>query len=500
MFIFISTLSFYSDLGVISSNRIVSCSNDGLILVWEIEELSGGNEIKANVINKYEDSDYVYSLAVFPSSLVTAGWVSSGENTGIKIFKNDGKLCQTISVPAQSVWCIAILQNGDIAAGCSDHQIYIFSNDSNRIAANDRLALYENHLGEFRNSINSARNGTGGSGLPEEVGGVKVCDMPIGPEALAVPGRKDKQTKMVKWPSENKITAHSWSQEEQKWTLLGDVVTNKDTVSSPKGVHDGKTYDYVFDIDIGDGIPPLKLPYNNNQDPYHVAQDFIHQHELPQAYLDEIAGFIVKNSTHVPQGQGVASDPLTGSGAYVSGSGGVETSRHTGGVSDPFTGSGAYSTQPMDVDFDQDASQYFPQKTYLQFTQVPNVEGLAKKLKQLNDAVSNEIQITEEEANRVVSLFKGCINAEDLALLFKVLQWPRTAENPPFNPALDVVRLGFIDASKTELSTAVFDSSQITNEFTDILVGYIKDSNKPINQMLAIKAATNIFTCDKGKK
>jgi phospholipase A-2-activating protein len=40
-------------------------------------------------------------------------------------------------------------------------------------------------------------------------------------------------------------------------------------------VLDGKTYDYVFDIDIGDGIPPLKLPYNNNQDPYHVAQVII---------------------------------------------------------------------------------------------------------------------------------------------------------------------------------------------------------------------------------
>ena len=102
-------------------------------------------------------------------------------------------------------------------------------------------------------------------------------------------------------------------------------------------------------------------------------------------------------------------------------------------------------------------------------------------------------------SNKYCHLFLGCINAKDLALLFKVLQWPRTAENPPFNPALDVVRLGFIDASKTELSSAVFESSQITNEFTEILIGYMKDSNKPINQMLAIKAATNLFTCDKGE-
>jgi len=42
----------------------------------------------------------------------------------------------------------------------------------------------------------------------------------------------------------------------------------------------------------------------------------------------------------------------------------------TGGVADPFTGSGAYSSQPMEVDSIEDASQYFPQTTYLQFTQV----------------------------------------------------------------------------------------------------------------------------------
>ena len=41
-----------------------------------------------------------------------------------------------------------------------------------------------------------------------------------------------------------------------------------------------------------------------------------------------------------------------------------------GGVADPFTGSGAYSSQPMEVDSIEDASQYFPQTIYLQFTQV----------------------------------------------------------------------------------------------------------------------------------
>ena len=29
-----------------------------------------------------------------------------------------------------------------------------------------------------------------------------------------------------------------------------------------KQLYKGKEYDYVFDVDIQDGVPPLKLPYN----------------------------------------------------------------------------------------------------------------------------------------------------------------------------------------------------------------------------------------------
>ena len=34
--------------------------------------------------------------------------------------------------------------------------------------------------------------------------------------------------------------------------------------SGHKRLHEGKEYDYVFDVDIKDGAPPLKLPYNVN--------------------------------------------------------------------------------------------------------------------------------------------------------------------------------------------------------------------------------------------
>ena len=43
---------------------------------------------------------------------------------------------------------------------------------------------------------------------------------------------------------------------------IGDVV---DAVrSGRKQLYEGKEYDFVFDVDIKDGAPPLKLPYNVN--------------------------------------------------------------------------------------------------------------------------------------------------------------------------------------------------------------------------------------------
>lgn len=44
------------------------------------------------------------------------------------------------------------------------------------------------------------------------------------------------------------------------WQKIGDVV---DAVGSGRRqLYQGKEYDYVFDVDVEEGAPPLKLPYN----------------------------------------------------------------------------------------------------------------------------------------------------------------------------------------------------------------------------------------------
>jgi phospholipase A-2-activating protein len=219
-----------------------------------------------------------------------------------------------------------------------------------------------------------------------------------GPEGLNIPGKRNGQTKMVR--DGNHISVHSWSEPDGKWSKVGDVVGQpKGKDSSGRGKDGGKItfegveYDHVFHIDVDEGIV-LKLPYNNGQDPYNVAQDFIHKHELPQDYLQQIADFVIKNSNAPIQWQtGSACDPFTGGNAYVSGSGGVPTSsassacdpftggnayvsgsggvtassftKKPNGAADPFTGGSAYTTNGDSGDHD-----FFPQKEFLKFSTV----------------------------------------------------------------------------------------------------------------------------------
>lgn len=118
-------------------------------------------------------------------------------------------------------------------------------------------------------------------------------------------------------------------------------------VTSGKKLYEGKEYDYVFDVDISDNAPKIKLPYNRGEDPWMAAQKFIHKNELPQAYLDEVAKFIMTNSDNAPVVETALNnsyqDPFTGEGRYIPGSSGsLDTS---GGNVDPFTGASSYSTQ-----------------------------------------------------------------------------------------------------------------------------------------------------------
>ncbi len=128
--------------------------------------------------------------------------------------------------------------------------------------------------------------------------------------------------------------SHQWDNTSHQWQKIGEVV---DAVGSGrKQLHDGKEYDYVFDVDIQDGVPPLKLPYNANgtyrhfiarvwsgcdvlsaENPFSAAQRFLEKNDLPLSYLDQVVQFIEKNAGGVNLGGNEEFvDPFTGEFNY----------------------------------------------------------------------------------------------------------------------------------------------------------------------------------------
>ncbi|KAL7922871.1 WD40-repeat-containing domain protein [Trichoderma austrokoningii] len=259
-----------------SGAYIASASNDGTVRLWtrtgqQLGELHG-------------HESFVYSLAGLPSGEL----VSAGEDRTVRIWR--GFECvQTITHPAISVWSVAVNQEtGDIITGASDGIARIFTRRPEATA--DAVTLKE-----FHDSVKA-------SAIPQQqIGGINKEKLP-GPEFLtSKAGTKEGQVQMIK-ESNGNVTAHTWSMAQQQWINVGTVV---DAVGSTgkKVEYNGKSYDYVFDVDIEDGKPALKLPYNLSENPYERATKFLNDNELPLSYLDNVANFITENTKGATLGQ-----------------------------------------------------------------------------------------------------------------------------------------------------------------------------------------------------
>ncbi|KIW27628.1 uncharacterized protein PV07_07353 [Cladophialophora immunda] len=262
--------------------EIAAATNDGIVRLWTLK-----GELIASLIGH---ESFIYSLAVLPSGQI----VSAGEDRSVRIW--EGQNCvQVITLPAISIWSVSTSSNGDIIVGSSDKMARIFTRDQDRVADAETLAAFEE-------SVQA-------SSIPQQtVGQINMTDLP-GPDFLKRKvGSKEGQNQIIK-EEDGSACLYQWSMSQQQWIKIGQVVDS--AASSGKTAYNGKEYDYVFDIDIEDGKPPLKLPYNVTQNPYDAATKFLQDHELPMSYLEETANFIIKNTQGATLGQSapVGADP-----------------------------------------------------------------------------------------------------------------------------------------------------------------------------------------------
>ena len=429
-----------------SGADFASAGNDGVIRLWKLD----GRHIGELVGHE----NFIYSLVSLPNGDLA----SSGEDRTVRIWR--GSECiQTITHPAISVWGVAAcLENGDIVSGASDRTVRIFSRTKERQAEPQAIAAFEESVK--------------GSAIPQQqVGDIKKEHIP-GPEFLQQKsGTKEGQVVMIR-EANGSVSAHQWSQVSQSWSNVGTVV---DAVGSSgkKTSYAGTDYDYVFDVDIEDGKPPLKLPYNLSQNPYEAATKFIQDNELPMTYLDQVANFITTNTAGATIGQtsqaSPSSDPWS-SGAYTPGQG---------------------TSTPAAPRSQASRPKVLPQTTYLAI-KTANLRTVRKKIEELNEQLiaegSKDIALDQKLLADLESMMKPL--EQNLAgaaasnpaltkgvtlLVYILTSWPPSHRLP----ALDLLRLL---AAATPAVAEYQDRSDGSNIIDVLATGGFDDKDRYVVQ------------------
>lgn len=277
------------------------------------------------------------------------------------------------------------------------------------------------------------------------------------------------------------ITAHTWSSAAQQWINVGTVVDSAAS-SGRKVTHQGKDYDYVFDVDIKDGVPPLKLPFNIGQNPYDAATKFINDNELPINYLDQVANFIVTNTqgatigSSSQQTQAPGADPWGSENRYRPGEAGAP---ETSGESRP---------------------RALPQTQYLSIVSA-NLPAIRKKVGELNDSASPDVALSSDELKSLDNLVKQLQSspkdpkpqADQLSTVLKIAtQWP------PANrlPGIDLLRLSAV-APAFAMHTSGGDGTVVDTLAKSGV--FSAENDKPNNTMLATRVLANLFVTEEGR-
>ncbi|PWN43180.1 PFU-domain-containing protein [Ceraceosorus guamensis] len=454
----------------LDSNRFASAGNDGNINVYDLPApLPGGKPLSkpiSPVATLSGHTSFIYSLSKLPSAEI----LSSGEDRSVRVWQGT-EAAQTITVPAISVWAVTALPNGDLACGSSDHVVRVFSRSSERQADAEAQQAYDSTI------AGQALNKT-------QVGDVEKDSLP-GSEALTTPGKKEGDVKMIKAGA--LVEAHQWTQGQ--WVKIGEVVGG--VGSGTKKLHEGKEYDYVFDVDIADDAPPLKLPYNLTDNPFIAAQKFLERNELPMSYLDQVVKFIESNTEGKTLGQGASEyvDPYTGASRYQSNASGNAGASGPGGYTagsnvDPFTRSETVSKPKTSI---------LPQRAYLDFKNL-NTSAVKSKITQLSDGlkdqgVTPELQTIAKLLDSLASSGSGS-GPLDLGALEVLLQrWPSDS----LLPVLDTYRAAVLRPITTPRETAaqiVLDAARWSEPWpSDAAQAKARDTNS----MLALRAIANLW-------
>ena len=254
---------------------------------------------------------------------------------------------------------------------------------------------------------------------------------------------------------------------------IGTVVSGEGSGSAKKELN-GKEYDYVFDIDIEEGKPPLKLPYNLTESPWDAARKFLESNKLPMTYYEQVSNWISDNTKGASIGQSSAPTQQT----QASDPWGMERRYRPGDVS-----SGA-------------GGRKLPQRSFVSIVEgnpANAIKIIVEKAQSSGDLTPDEITALQKLPDQLQNKNDPHPTTEQTEALLKVATtWPQKARVP----AVGV--LAVLAVSPAFISTTSSGDGDITTTLSQ--AGIVSPKQESANNVVhGIRLLANLFKTESGR-
>ena len=258
------------------AHMFASCSNDGTVKLRNVENGECTLTIAADEPGSFQPPILLDVMSHTASSETGPIVAIAAEDGALLLWSEENGSIQRIDHPG-CVWKVMFLPNGDVCTACQDGFVRIFTCNSSRFADPMEIkALQES------SNVNQRKASSGPSA--EEIAKLPKWEM-----RSIQTGRSEGQIQV--FSRDGKAIAAQWNDASRTWIEVGEVMGSNPNAGSING----ENFDHVLPIEIdipGGGVQKLQIGYNNGENPFVTAQQFIDDHMLDQNYLSQIADYI----------------------------------------------------------------------------------------------------------------------------------------------------------------------------------------------------------------
>ena len=412
--------------------EIVSCAEDGSVLVWRDGELIQSLRHPCCVwaVKPLNGESFYLVLFCILSSKISFTMYMACSGTIVELFAFSFFVSCFMDF---SFSFLLVPTGGDFLTCGDDGFLRIFSRDPLKTSSTQVAQLNQ----EFQLEVDEAQRKRHKGPSAEE-----IAKAPKWEHRGNTPGRSADQ--VMVFNKDGEIIAAQWI--SGSWVIVGTV-----TGSGDGGYVKEVWYDHVMPVEIEgpNGVMALKLGHNNGENPFVAAQRFIDQNDMSQSYLNQIADWITARS-----GQ---TQPTLGGG------GGAQSSTRNASTA---SSSSAASTVPVA------APSVFTFKvvSLTTFDDVPPMAKLLSKVTEFSNAQTDPSWAVDvghlEALGKVLSetsyYHSSRLSVPQLqALLGPVLQW----DEAQLFPLFDVLRVVAIHPGGAETLVSTELKARLLNVF-----------------------------------